>query len=374
MGRAEARRVAASKKLNLFSGRPFKKLNPVPRACSRILACMGGAAGKSRARALRFGGAALVLLLLPRAGVLAGPSGPDSRPNLVLITIDTLRADYLSSYGSRRVKTPTLDGLAAEGVLFENAYCQVPLTPPSHASILTGTYPATHGLRDFTSGPLGPDLPTLATVLEAQGYRTAAFVSAFVLDRSWGLGRGFQLYFDEFDASAGGGGQQADVQRPANETLDRALPWLESAEAPFFLWLHLFDPHHDYEPPEPFRSLYRDDPYAGEVAWVDSQLARLVGVLRSRGVYEDTLVVATSDHGEGLGQHGEREHGFFLYEEVIRIPLIFKLPSSLGAAGSRVGEVVQSIDILPTVLQVLGLQAPPSVEGRGLLSSMLGKR
>ncbi len=300
----------------------------------------------------------------------------DDPASIVLITIDTLRADYLGSYGSTRAKTPTLDALAGEGVLFENAYCQVPLTPPSHASILTGTYPATHGLRDFTSGALGADLPTMGTLLQARGYQTAAFVSAFVLDGSWGFSRGFQHYFDDFRVEDLQGVNPGNVQRPANETLDQVLPWLETAREPFFLWVHLFDPHHDYRPPEPFRSLYPDDPYAGEVAWVDSQLARLVGVLKQQGRYGRTLIVATSDHGEGLGDHGEEEHGYFLYEEVIRIPLIFKLPARYGVRARRIADLVQSIDILPTVLQVLEIpQAGDSaMEGRGLLSAMLGKR
>ncbi len=297
-------------------------------------------------------------------------------PSLVLITIDTLRADYLSSYRSGRAKTPTMDALADDGVLFENAYCQVPLTPPSHASILTGTYPATHGVRDFTSGPLRPDLPTLATILKANRYQTAAFVSAFVLDRSWGLGRGFDLYYDKFQDEDFQGVNPGNVQRPADQTLDQVLPWLEKTNGPFFLWLHLFDPHHDYRPPEPFRSLYASDPYAGEVAWVDSQLARLVGMLKRQGIYDQTLVVLTSDHGEGLGDHGEQEHGFFLYEEAIRIPLIFKLPAGYELGQKRIPEVVQSIDILPSVLQILRIAPPPDspIEGRGLLASMLGKR
>ncbi len=295
------------------------------------------------------------------------------RPSVLLITVDTLRADYLSCYGSQRVATPHLDSLAADGALFVNAYCQVPLTPPSHASILTGTYPATHGLRDFTSGAMNTSVPTLASLLREEGYRTAAFVSAFVLDRSWGLDRGFDLYVDDFEAADFEGVNPGNVQRRASETVDRLLGWLAQTPSPYFAWLHLFDPHHDYDPPEPYRSRYANDLYAGEVAYTDSQIGRVLAELRKSGKYESTVIVVTSDHGESLGEHGEQEHGFFLYESVIRVPLIFKLPGSYDAV-RRLEGLAQTIDIVPTILQALRLPSHPAVEGRGLLSEILGKR
>lgn len=296
-----------------------------------------------------------------------------SQPNVILITVDTLRSDYVSAYGSRHVKTPVLDALAAEGALFTNAYCQVPLTPPSHASILTGTYPALHGMRDFTSGPLRPEAVTLAETLKEKGYQTAAFVSAFVLDASWGLDRGFDLYYDDFELEEFQGINPGNVQRRAGETLSKVIPWLENTREPFFLWVHLFDPHHDYNPPEPYRNRYASNPYAGEVAYVDSEVGRLVGALQASARYSNALVIVTSDHGESLGEHSEQEHGFFLYETTVRVPLIFKLPASFRVPAKRVETTVQTVDIAPTVLQVLRLPNQPQMQGKGLLSAMLGK-
>jgi len=296
--------------------------------------------------------------------------------SVILLTIDTLRADYVGCYGSPHVKTPSLDGLAADGVLFETAYCQVPLTPPSHASILTGRYPASHGLRDFTSGQYKKGIASFATILKERGYRTAAFVSAFVLDESWGLSEGFDLYYDDFDLEQLQGTNPGNVQRRAEETVDRVLPWLGKAQNPFFLWVHLFDPHHDYNPPPPFDKEYSSNLYAGEVAYADQQIGRLLQALQKAGLYQDSLIIATSDHGESLGEHGENEHGFFLYEAALRIPLIVKLPASYDTSAQRSDTIAQTIDLLPTTLQVLRLRQEEDwgIEGRGLLSHMLGKR
>lgn len=316
-----------------------------------------------------------VLLLLAWASTGWPGAQPRGKPDVILITIDTLRADYVGAYGSTRVKTPWLDSLAADGLLFENAYCQVPLTPPSHASILTGAYPLSHGLRDFTSGRLAPR-ETLATILKDQGYRTAAFVSALVLDRAWGLDTGFDLYYDHFEAEEMEGINPGNVQRRADVTIDQVLPWLEEAGTPFFLWVHLFDPHHDYDPPPPFNRTYRSDPYAGEVAFADRQLGRLLDSLKALGRYDSALIVATSDHGEALGEHGEEEHGFFLYESVLRVPLIFKLPAHYGLREKKEPAIAQTVDIVPTVLQILRIPSSREwgIEGRGLLSTVLGKR
>ena len=268
-----------------------------------------------------------------------------------------------------------MDSLASDGAWFETAYCQVPLTPPSHASILTGAYPATHGVRDFTSGPLSASVTSLAEILKGRGYRTAAFVSALVLDSVWGLDRGFDLYFDNFETDGNSGVNPGNVQRRAEETIDLALKWHSEAPEPFFLWVHLFDPHHDYAPPSPFRSRYSSDPYAGEVAYADAQIGRLVEAFKNRQQYDRTLWVAVSDHGESLGEHQEPNHGFFLYETTVRIPLLYKLPSGYEIPQPRIERLTQTVDILPTVLQILRIPQKREwlIEGRGQLSAILGK-
>lgn len=314
----------------------------------------------------------------PGTVLRAMPAAQDSpqAPPVVLITIDTWRADYWGK-ASDKVPTPALDALADEGAWFETAYCQVPLTPPSHASILTGTYPPTHGVRDFTSGPLNSRVPTLAAILKGRGYQTAAFVSALVLDRVWGLDRGFDLYAADFAPREGGETSPGNVQRKAQETTDEVLRWLSSKATgqPYFLWVHYFDPHHDYAPPEPFRSRFASDLYAGEVAYVDAQIGRLISALKKRGEYGHSLIVVTSDHGESLGEHGEPNHGLLLYETTTRIPLIFKLPQSYQVRGRRVETVVESVDIAPTALQILRVprREQGEMEGRGRLGAMLDK-
>ncbi|HSR53994.1 MAG TPA: sulfatase-like hydrolase/transferase [Acidobacteriota bacterium] len=304
------------------------------------------------------------------------PPSAESAAPVVLITVDTWRADYWGK-ASDRVPTPVLDALAEDGAWFESAYCQVPLTPPSHASILTGTYPSSHGVRDFTSGPLSPEVPALAAILRNNGYQTAAFVSALVLDSVWGLDRGFDLYADDFAPEHAHGTSPGNVQRTAEETTDEVLRWLDGQPRgkPYFLWVHYFDPHHDYSPPEPFRSRHASDPYAGEVAYVDAQIGRLISALKQRDEYADSLIAVTSDHGESLGEHGEPNHGLLLYETTTRIPLIFKLPSRYQVKGRKVESVVESVDIAPTVLQALRLPqgVQQGMEGRGRLSALLGK-
>ena len=320
----------------------------------------------------------ILIFLLPvlALAAAAAPPQPSAKPNVVLITIDTLRADYLGSYGNLQIKTPVLDALANEGTLFERAYCQAPMTPPSHASILTGTYPPVHGVRDFTSTGLRAGFPTLAGILKKNGYNTAAFVSAYVLDSVWGLNQGFDFYYDRFSPREFEGQNPGNVQRKAGETIGAVLDWLKSGpRQPYFLWVHLFDPHHDYNPPEPFRTHYAKDLYGGEVAYTDSEIGRLVDALKSRGDYENTLFVVTSDHGEAFGEHDESGHGFFLYDITTRVPLIFKLPKRFGATTRRVRGSAETVDIAPTLLQAT--QTPPgpgvAMNGRGLLSQILGK-
>jgi choline-sulfatase len=300
-----------------------------------------------------------------------------AKPNIILITIDTLRVDYLGCYGNRRIETPNLDSLAAAGTLFERAYCQAPMTPPSHASILTGTYPPTHGVRDFTSSGLRPGFPTLASILKKAGYNTAAFVSAYVLDSVWGFNQGFDYYYDHFEPKEFQGVNPGNVQRKAGETIKLVNDWLgKRPRTPYFLWVHLFDPHHDYNPPEPFHSRYSSDLYGGEVAYADHELGRMFELLRANGDWDRSLIVAVSDHGEGRGQHDEYEHGFFLYESTLHIPMIIKLPKGSEEQVHRSSDVVASVDIAPTILQFLRLSSDPKIpmQGRGLLGQIIGKR
>jgi choline-sulfatase len=281
-------------------------------------------------------------------------------PDILLITVDTLRADHLGCYGSKSVATLAMDSLAQDGVLFEQAISQVPLTWPSHAAILTGMYPFANGVQDFTGQPLSDKFRTLAESLKAHGYATGAVVSSFVLDRSWGLARGFDSYDDAFSGNSFV--RQNDValvERQAKESVDHALAWLGHPRSqPYFFWLHLYDPHSPYDAPEPFGSRYRKHPYDGEIAYADSQLARVIAWLKQTGRYDHTLIVLLSDHGESLGEHGESEHGFFVYNATLHVPLLIK-PSLLpGARGRRITGPVESISVAPTILQLAGVQDP----------------
>ena len=309
----------------------------------------------------------------------AAPGAGNTTP-VLLITVDTLRADRLGCYGARRVQTPAMDALATEGVRFEDALVQVPITLPSHAVILTGTYPMYNGVRDFTSHGIPPSIGLLAEAFKRQGYETAGFVSAFVLDSTWGFGRGFDTYDDHFDARQFDTRNPGNIQRRADETIDRLLTWLRSRKAgreggqPFFVWLHLYDPHSDYNPPEPFHTRYAGRLYDGEVAYTDSQLARLFAELRKSGLYDRSLIVLLSDHGESLGEHGEDEHGFFVYDSTLRVPMIFKLPGGQAPPHVIPGPV-GTIDVAPTLLDLLRLQDPirRQFQGSSLASLILGR-
>jgi arylsulfatase A-like enzyme/Flp pilus assembly protein TadD len=325
--------------------------------------------------------AVLLVTLGPRA--TARPATPSHATPVLLITVDTLRADRLGCYGSRTVRTPAMDSLAAQGVRFDSALTQVPITLPSHIVILSGTYPMWNGVRDFTARPLRPDVGLIAEAFKRQGYATAAFVSAFVLDSSWGLKRGFETYDDRFDPRQFETRNPGNIQRRAGETVDRLLAWFHHQEAGsasarrFFVWLHLYDPHSPYDPPEPFRTRYAGHLYDGEVAYADSQLGRVFDYLRKVGLYDQTLIVLLSDHGESLGDHGEDEHGFFTYRSTLRVPLIIKLPR--GAVGTQAPRVVRApvgtIDVAPTLLDLAQLRDPLSrqFQGRSLASLALGR-
>ena len=280
-----------------------------------------------------------------------------AKPSVILITIDTLRADHVGCYGAQTVKTPTLDALAHDGVVFERAISQVPLTWPSHAVILTGTYPFQNGVQDFTGQPLAPQFRSVAQAFKQAGYATGAVVSAFVLDRSWGLARGFDFYDDAFSAETF---QQKDiglVDRRAGESVAHAIAWLKKTpRRPFFLWLHLYDPHSPYDPPEPFRTEYSSHLYDGEIAYADHELGSLMAWLRQNHLYDSSLIVALSDHGESLGEHGEDEHGFFLYNATVHVPLIVKPPAGSGIPAARRPEPVETVAVAPTLLQLAGLK------------------
>jgi arylsulfatase A-like enzyme/Flp pilus assembly protein TadD len=300
------------------------------------------------------------------------------RPNLLLITIDTLRADHLGSYGYAGVKTPILDALAREGVRFKNAFSPVPLTLPAHCSILTGTYPTFHGVHDNSGFVLSASQVTLAEVLKGAGYRTAAFVGAFVVDSKFGLGQGFDYYFDHFDLSRFENVSPGYIQRTGDEVVRETIRWLASQkpkpEVPFFVWTHLYDPHDPYTPPEPYLSRHKSMPYDGEIEFTDANVATLFDWLRRSGLYDDTLIVVAGDHGESLGEHGESKHGFFIYNATLHVPLIVKFPRGQNA-GKVVAESVSLVDIFPTVLQILQITDPGTVQvqGKGLLSLILGK-
>lgn len=285
--------------------------------------------------------------------------------NVVLISVDTLRADHLGCYGDARATTPQIDGLAAAGVRFERAQAPVPLTLPSHATILTGLRPPAHGARGNTMR-LEPGALTLAEILSARGMSTAAFVGAAVLRSAAGLSQGFDVYDDDM----GGAPSAAHAERPAAEVSRRATAWLEANHArPFFLFLHYFDPHYPYSPPEPFASR-GDDPYAGEIAYTDEQVGRVLDALQALGHAEDTLVIFTADHGESRGEHDEPTHGWFVYQSTLRVPLIIRGPGV--SPGRVVSERVGLVDILPTVLARLSAEPPPAVHGLDLSGALSG--
>ena len=298
-----------------------------------------------------------LLLFASPVKAVASPAASRRAPiNVILITIDTVRADHLSCYGYKSIQTPTLDALAHDGIVFDRAIAQVPLTWPSHTVIFTGMYPFQNGVQDFTGQPLAPQFRSVAQAFREHGYATGAVVSAFVLDRSWGLARGFDSYDDTFSAGAFSQQDLGLVDRKAAESVSRAIAWLQNPrKGPFFFWLHLYDPHSPYDPPEPFRSQYRDRPYDGEIAYADHELGRLIGWLRTRHLYDSSLIVFASDHGESLGEHGESEHGLFIYNSTTWIPLIVKPPAGSRIEPNRVQQPVESVSIGPTLLALAGI-------------------
>jgi arylsulfatase A-like enzyme/Tfp pilus assembly protein PilF len=319
--------------------------------------------------------AGLGILLAAIAAAVAGSllashpqSATDSGP-IVLISIDTLRADHLPAYGYRGVATPGIDALVADGVLFEHAYAHTPQTLPSHTSILSGQLPFEHGVRDNVGFIVKAGQPLLASLLRARGYETAGFASAFILRKETGIGQGFSVYNAD-TPPAQPGSTFATVRRDGAMTLDMAEQWLNRQASPrFFLFVHFYDPHRPYRPPE--RYAHYANPYDGTIGYVDELVRRLIADLKRRGLYDAATIALLSDHGEGLGDHGEEEHGVFLYDSTIHVPLVVKLPGQRDA-GRRVASPVEHIDIMPTLLDLAGAQVPRGLRGRSLRAAMAG--
>jgi arylsulfatase A-like enzyme/Flp pilus assembly protein TadD len=297
---------------------------------------------------------------------------PPPIESLVLVTIDTLRADRVGIYGGD-VETPNMDRIAREGAFAENAFAQVPLTRPSHLSMFTGRYPFQHGVRQNVSPRFEVDMPLLAEILHQQGFRTAGFVSSLVVSSESGLDRGFETFSDDFEEHGDSALFLDSVQRRGDRTTEEAIAWLRhNADGRFFLWVHLYDPHDPYEPPEPYASRYAGRPYDGEVAFSDELVGRLDRALGELGVADKTLLVVTSDHGEAFEEHGETGHGYFIYDTTLRIPLIFRGPGI--PPGLEIEFPVESVDLLPTVTELLGLVPPASLPlaGRSVAAALRG--
>jgi choline-sulfatase len=295
-------------------------------------------------------------------------------PDIFLITIDTLRADHVHCYGYTNGSTPALDALAKDGLRFTQAFTPSPITNTSHASILTGLLPGSHGVTDFAV-PLSTSHPTVAELLKAGGYRTAAFIGAVILDSKTlapGFDRGFDFY-DNFPEHSSTKSRWGRVERRGMVVEQRAEAWLSKHPAgPQFVWVHLYDPHDPYEPPMPYSQIYKDHLYDGEIAYADSALAHFIAYLKSSGKYRNSIIVVVGDHGEGLGEHDEDTHGIFLYDSTTHVPLIVKLPGDLSA-GTAVTAQVRTVDIMPTLLELAGAPAAEKRDGESLQPYFSGK-
>ncbi len=303
----------------------------------------------------------------------ANPSAAEKKTNVLLITLDTMRADYLSCSGSKKVHTPHLDRLAERGVNFTRARTSVPLTLPAHASIMTGNYPPVHGVRDNGAFRLPEEQLTLAELLRGRGYETAAFIGAFVLDRQFGLAQGFDHFYGGDWSTISGPGDPS-AERRGDAVFDDYSIWISSRAGgrPFFAWVHLYDPHAPHNPPEPFRKKYPDNPYAGEVAYTDAVVGKIVGDLESRKLLDSTLIAVVGDHGEGLGEHGERTHSLLIYNSTIHVPMLLHVPGRTPS-GKKVEDLTRTIDLAPTILDYLGL--PPTFgQGASLRPVVEGKQ
>ena len=314
-----------------------------------------------------------LLLLLCRTAPAASAAPAAPRPNIILITLDTTRADRMGFLGSTRGLTPNLDAVAKQGIVFSRAYSHVPLTTASHTSILTGTYPQFNHVNDFGI-PLAKNLPYLPDLLHQHGYHTGAFVGSLILDPLDGTAPGFDRGFDVYDAGfhlrRHGADRYKSVERRAGEVVDHALGWLSQLpNGPFFLWVHVYDAHDPYDPPPPFKDRYASQPYDGEIAYVDSVLGKLFAELRKHGIFDETMIAVMADHGESLGAHGENTHGIFLYDETLHVPLLIKLPLN-RTTGKRVETRVSLVDVAPTILGEAGVPVPAQMQGESLLDTL----
>ena len=296
-----------------------------------------------------------------------GPSAPTYEgANVLLVTIDTLRADRLGAYGYAAGETPRLDRVASEGIRFDQAISPMPMTLPSHTSLMTALEPYQHGVRDNADFELPADLFMLAETFRDGGYETGAFVAAYVLHSRWGLDRGFDLYNDDGVHGIDDLGSGSELERRGDVVVEAALPWLlADRQAPFFGWVHLYDPHAPYDAPEPWGTDFADEPYDGEVAFTDSVVGGLLDDMAAAGVLDNTIVVITADHGEDLQDHGELGHGLFIYDTTVRVPLLLRLPD-LAAAGTVINEQVRLLDVGPTLLDLTGLPVPDGITGRSM--------
>ena len=302
--------------------------------------------------------------------VVSGFTGAAKEPdlNVLLITIDTLRADRVSCYSSRYLQTPNMDRLAKKGAVFTRAFSHNPTTLPSHTNMLTGMLPIYHGVRENTNFVVRPEMLTLAEYLKEWGYSTGAFIGGYPLHSRFGLSQGFDVYDEEYSRvkflkfSAG--------ERKAEEVIDKAMAWLDLQKSNWFCWIHCFDPHDPYEPPEPFQTEFRQSLYDGEVAYVDRELGRFLDHMEKKGRFDDTLIIFTGDHGESLGQHGEMTHGYLANNTTIWVPLIICYP---GSGNTRTNQYVSHIDIFPTVCDILGAKSPEDLQGTSLLPGIQGK-
>lgn len=308
-------------------------------------------------------------LFLTGSPLFSRKNGKQAGFNILLITIDTLRPDRLGCYSKVHLETPVIDSLSERGILFTKAFAHTSTTLPSHANILLGTTPLYHGVHDNATFVVKAKFLTLAEHLRNHGYSTGAFVGAYLLDSRFGLGQGFDTYDD--DCKGQRSKRLSSIERKAEAVVDNALNWLEGQINPWFLWIHCFDPHDPYEPPEPFKTQYEKDPYSGEVAYVDFVLRRLFSYMRENDLLDETLIVLTGDHGESLGEHGEKTHGYFAYNSSIWVPLIISIP---GMKSGEVNQQVTHIDIFPTVCDVLNIEKPPFVQGLSLIPAMKGKK
>ncbi len=320
---------------------------------------------------LRLFGPLFVLLIAPLS---PAASKPRPKPDVILITLDTTRADRMGFMGSDRGLTPNLDAIAKQSSVFARAYSHVPLTTASHATMLSGTYPQYNHINDF-GFPVVDSLPYLPDILHQQGYRTGAFVASIVLDPNGGLAPGFERGFDVYDAGfhtkQPRESRYQSIERRAGDVVARAESWLKkrpSHSQPFFLWVHVYDAHDPYDAPEPYKSKFAD-PYDAEISYTDAVLGQLFASLKAAGAYDRSLIAVTADHGEAFGEHGERSHGILLYDETIHVPLLIKLPGAAGAAKTprKIDARVGLVDLAPTVLQTLGMPVPKAMQGQSLL-------